>query len=900
MPPGKFAAYRTLRVKLLAAFLAIAAFVAASVGMAVVMHYDTVERAAQLEAAHLAEMIADAAIERDRFRPDLQAYVTGLHVLHKRDIVVVDASRKGIADADAAEVGLVYNHDPGDQVGRTIADGRVRWFIERNALHPEGAWQIVVPLRKHSSDARVAGIGAVILEYTTIREELLAAEREDLHTTVAVGAAMALLVAFFGLTLSRRISGPLAELRAGADRIAAGDYGARVTVRSGDETGLLGEAFNRMAGDLSVSHSELVESRRELENRVAQRTRDLTHSLAEQKRAEAGVKQLNRVYAVLSGINSLIVRVGDREELFRQACRIAVEEGRFAKAWIGLVEEGPKGFRIAASRGGDPRFFPRLETLVREKFVAGQGHVARAVTTLRPAISNEIATDPEVAMKDDAVQGGVQSLAVLPLVIADKAIGVLTLNADAAGFFDAEEMKLLTELAGNIAFAIDHIEKRERIEYLAYYDGLTGLANRDLYLQRLARYLGAAGHEDCRLAVVVIDIERFRAINESAGRAAGDDLLRQFTARVQSHMIDPKWLARIGPDQFASIVPDAASEEAVARIEQRMGQVLDRPFMLGELEVRISAKIGIALHPVDGPGADTLLRNAEAALKKAKSAGERYLFYTPDMNARVAANLTLENRLRRALEREEFVLHYQPKIALQSGKLTGAEALIRWNDPQSGLVPPGHFIPILEDTGLILEAGRWALRKALEDYLRWRAAGLPAVRIAVNVSPLQLRNRDFVAGIAEAIGVHADAPGGLELEITESVIMHDTSQNIATLQSVRDLGVTVAIDDFGTGFSSLSYLAKLPVDTLKIDRSFIIDMTEGPQGLALVSTIIHLAHSLDLKVVAEGVETAEQSNLLRLLSCDEMQGFLFSKAVPAAEFEAKFLAVPVPGGLVPA
>jgi len=285
-----------------------------------------------------------------------------------------------------------------------------------------------------------------------------------------------------------------------------------------------------------------------------------------------------------------------------------------------------------------------------------------------------------------------------------------------------------------------------------------------------------------------------------------------------------------------------------------------------------------------------LFRHAEAALKKAKASGDRYLFYTQKMTESVAGRLTLENQLRQALGKGEFVLHYQPKVNLASGKLSGVEALIRWNDPRTGLVPPGRFIPILEEIGLITEVGRWALRKALSDYLRWRAAGLPAVRIAVNVSPLQLRHRNFIGEIKEVIGIDAQAAAGLELEITESLIMEDVKHTIASLQAIRAMGVSVAIDDFGTGFSSLSYLSKLPVDTLKIDRSFVTDMTAGPEGLALVSTIISLAHALKLNVVAEGVETDEQSRLLRLLGCDEMQGYLFSKAVPGEIFEARFLA----------
>lgn len=298
------------------------------------------------------------------------------------------------------------------------------------------------------------------------------------------------------------------------------------------------------------------------------------------------------------------------------------------------------------------------------------------------------------------------------------------------------------------------------------------------------------------------------------------------------------------------------------------------------------------MFPADGADADTLFRNAEAALNKAKTSNERYLFYNQAMNARVAENLGLENQLRLALEQNQFVLHYQPKVNLVSGKLVGVEALIRWNDPRTGLVPPDRFIPILEETGLIHEVGCWVLHQAIDAYLRWHSAGLPVVRIAVNVSPMQLRHHDFIAEIEQAIGIAPHAAAGLELEITESLIMENIPLSISTLQAIRALGVSIAIDDFGTGFSSLGYLARLPVDTLKIDRSFVIGMTDGPDGLALVSSIINMAHALKLKVVAEGVETEEQSRLLHSLECDEIQGFLFSKPVPEAVFEAKFLAAP--------
>jgi len=285
-----------------------------------------------------------------------------------------------------------------------------------------------------------------------------------------------------------------------------------------------------------------------------------------------------------------------------------------------------------------------------------------------------------------------------------------------------------------------------------------------------------------------------------------------------------------------------------------------------------------------------LYKKAEAALKRAKEGGERFLFYTRKMTDMVAHRLSLEMHLCKALEKEEFVLHYQPKVDIVTGKVTSAEALIRWNDPQTGLVAPGQFIPILEETGLIHEVGRWALNKAITDFLRWRSMGLDAMRIAVNVSQLQLRNSEFINEIHKLTAMDTHAATGLELEITESLIMEDINHCITTLQAIRNTGVTVAIDDFGTGYSSLSYLAKLPLDTLKIDRTFIHEMTVTTGGLVLVQAIISLAHLLNLKVVAEGVETDEQLNQLRLLGCNELQGYLFSKPLPREVFEARYLA----------
>jgi EAL domain-containing protein (putative c-di-GMP-specific phosphodiesterase class I) len=301
----------------------------------------------------------------------------------------------------------------------------------------------------------------------------------------------------------------------------------------------------------------------------------------------------------------------------------------------------------------------------------------------------------------------------------------------------------------------------------------------------------------------------------------------------------------------------------------------------------------MAVFPGDGTDAETLYRNAESAHKKARAAPERYLFYDQHMTDRVAERLNLENKLQLALERDEFVLHYQPKVDLETGHIQGVEALIRWRSPELGLVPPMHFIPLLEETGMILEVGAWAMRRAASDHRAWLAQGLAAPRVAVNVSPIQLRRRDFVHTLRAALAEGADI-AGLDLEITETLIMEDIEAMIEKLAAVRDMGIGVAVDDFGTGYSSLRYLAKLPVQTLKIDRSFVSTMLDDANTMSLVSTIISLAHSLKLKVVAEGVESEEQAEILRTLKCDLMQGYLISKALPVKELEALLSGSEVP------
>jgi diguanylate cyclase (GGDEF)-like protein/PAS domain S-box-containing protein len=633
----------------------------------------------------------------------------------------------------------------------------------------------------------------------------------------------------------------------------------------------------------------------------ATRVTGVNWDITERKRTETRVSYLNRVSAMLSGINTLIVRVRDRGQLFREACNIAVTIGGFRMAQIGIVAPAGAIIELRASAGKDDELLATVNKYLASPETAERTMMARAILAGQAVVANDSQHDPQVLLGKAYATHGVRSIAVLPLVVAGHAIGAIALYASEIDFFHEEELKLLMELAGDVAFAIGHIQQRERLEYLAYYDELTELANRTQFLAQVHSHIVLAAGGRHRFAVLLLDLERFRNINDSLGRAAGDSILQQVARWLASRVGDASPVARVGPDHFAVLVPEVLDEDVLGRqVAELMAVFLHHAFRVNDAEIRIAAKVGVALFPDHGSDPDTVLRHAEAALKKAKALGDRCLFYTQQMTEAVAGKLKLETQLREALDKGEFVLHYQPKVSLKSGAVTGAEALIRWNDPRTGLVPPGQFIPILEETGLIYEVGRWALRTASEDYLRWRAAGLPAVRIAVNVSPLQLRDQGFIAEVERAIASSPDAAAGLELEITESLIMEDVKHSIIVLQAIRAMGISIAIDDFGTGYSSLSYLAKLPVNTLKIDRSFVFDMVDRPDSAALVATIIRLAHGMQLKVVAEGVETAAQSALLHSLGCDEMQGFLFCKPVPRQVFENTFLTAPPPTTRTPA
>jgi diguanylate cyclase (GGDEF)-like protein/PAS domain S-box-containing protein len=435
----------------------------------------------------------------------------------------------------------------------------------------------------------------------------------------------------------------------------------------------------------------------------------------------------------------------------------------------------------------------------------------------------------------------------------------------------------------------EHATRLARLDYLAWHDELTSLPNRALFTTELRNRLAAAQTRDEKLALVAVDVVRFRHVNETLGRRGGDQLLREMASRLVQVVRASDLVARFDGNSFIIMMTGIDEESSPAHwVEQVLLPALQPPVSIEGTELSVSAKVGIALFPSDGAGEDVLIANAEAALKQAKHSPQPYLFYAPSMNSRVAEKLRLEIKLRRALANEEFLLFYQPKIDLRSGEMVGMEALIRWRDPEVGLVPPGVFIPVLEETELILQVGRWVMRRAAQQARDWLAQGATVPRIAVNVSALQLAQRDFVATIDSMLSSFPEAGSSIDLELTESVLMDDLAGNTEKLRAAKERGLQVAIDDFGTGYSSLGYLSRLPLDALKVDRSFIDNMADDPQQMSIVTAIISLAHSIDLKVIAEGVETPTQAQLLRLLRCDQIQGYLIARPQPPEDI-AKLL-----------
>jgi diguanylate cyclase (GGDEF)-like protein/PAS domain S-box-containing protein len=439
-------------------------------------------------------------------------------------------------------------------------------------------------------------------------------------------------------------------------------------------------------------------------------------------------------------------------------------------------------------------------------------------------------------------------------------------------------------------------EREERVRHLAHHDALTGLPNRVLLTDRITQAVAMAHRNETLVAVMFLDLDRFKNVNDSLGHSVGDKLLQEVAARLKAAMRASDTVSRLGGDEFVILMPEAADQAAIAVAARKVLEAVGRPYSIDGYELMSTPSLGISVFPGDGQDVETLLRNADAAMYHAKESGRNnYQFFTQDMNARALERLSLERSLRRALERDELRLHYQPQYELTTGRMIGVEALIRWEHPDEGLVSPARFMPFAEETGLILPIGAWVLERACWQNRHWQEAGLPEMRMSVNISALQFRQPGFADTVRHALLVSGLDARYLELEVTESVIMHDAERVTSALAELKRMGLELAIDDFGTGYSSLSYLKRFPIDRLKIDQSFVRDIPSDGEDAAIISAIIGLARDLGLRTIAEGVETAEQLEFLREHGCEEVQGYLLSRPLPP-EACAKLLRE---GGVVP-
>jgi len=462
-----------------------------------------------------------------------------------------------------------------------------------------------------------------------------------------------------------------------------------------------------------------------------------------------------------------------------------------------------------------------------------------------------------------------------------------------------EQRENSTESISGVLQDVTEITRaRERIEYLAYFDELTGLANRNLFLERVREALASATRHERIGALLYLDVHHFKRINDTLGLEVGDCLLQEVALRLRRFVrecdvlalnpFDEGRVSRLGGDEFCILLSEVARPDDAAQVVQRLDQVMREPFLLGEQQVHITLRTGISVFPADGEEPEELLKQAYTALSYAKDTSGAYQFYEQSMTEAAVSRMQLEQEIRRAIDQNHFTLFYQPLIDLKSGRVIGVEALARWQHPRRGTISPVEFIPVAEDSGLIVPMGRALVREACRQASAWLAQGYPPLRMSVNISPRQFIDDDVCALLEGALGETGLPPENLEVEVTESLLLDDASQADATLQQLKRMGIGVAIDDFGTGYSSLSYLHAFPIDTLKIDRSFVNNGTEGGQAEAILRAIIAMGQSLEMNILAEGIETEAQRQLLTGLGCHEAQGYLFGKPLPAAEVEVLF------------
>ncbi|HEX7641181.1 MAG TPA: EAL domain-containing protein [Burkholderiaceae bacterium] len=593
-----------------------------------------------------------------------------------------------------------------------------------------------------------------------------------------------------------------------------------------------------------------------------------------------------RLYAMLSQINRAIVRAEDPQYLFASICRIAIDHGRFSLAWVGLSE--PNSGRVSlVAHAGEASMILKMHLMATAAGTERQSPASRAIQDGEPCVVNYLLADsPLHAIHREIAAHDLQAAASFPLRLEGKVIGAFTVAATSPGYFTEKELRLLTEVADDISFALGVMRREEqrsiaesKMQYLAYYDGETGLPSHVLFESRLFEIARMAS----TLGILAISLTRFHGALQTLGQENGAEISRLMASKLES-ALNSGFVARVAESQFVVLFDDFQSatqlEDAAKLVYRAMAEVI----VVQGREVYLEPYIGISQYPQDGP-VNMLLNHAMlAANMKPREPGTVYRFFAPHMEHGPRRRHDLENALRRALKNKEFLLHFQPQVDLVSGRVIGAEALIRWMRPNYGIVSPLEFIPLLEETGMIWDVGEWAMQEACRINRKWQDEGLPPIRMAVNLSARQFQDGDIHDMVKRALEFSQLDPQWLELELTEGIVLLNADAVIRTMQSLNEIGVSHALDDFGTGYSSLSYLQRLPVERIKIDRSFVSDITANPGDAAIARAVVGMAHSLNMTVIAEGVETEAQLGYLRGLGCEEIQGYFFSKPLSERDF----------------
>ncbi len=671
------------------------------------------------------------------------------------------------------------------------------------------------------------------------------------NTFLLIIGGCTLVVLILSVSQIRRSLLPLGELQAGTRRIALQDFEGRVAVTSRDEFAELAHSFNVMAAQLGRQFKALA-------------------TAADIDRTVLAATDASSI------VDAVLARIGDVHPCGAASVTLLPpDRSSSAVSWIQYyqAERSREVVRVEVSQA-------ELQQLAHAPDLLEVRADGQLAGLLRPIAAR-----------------GAAAFVVLPLLAQGQLCGVLALGALPDQSTTAEDLLQARRLADQVAVALSNARMIEQVRALAYYDSLTGLLNRPSYKDRLAHALADAKRERGRVAAFFLDLDNFGRINDTLGHELGDQLLRQVAERLRSCCAQaaaerdagpsapaPE-VARLGGDEFTVLLPMLRDVEEAAGLARRILSAFAPAIQLGTHEVFVTTSIGIALYPVDGEDVEMLLAHADTAMYEAKKqGGNGYQVFARTMNASALQRLTLEGDLRRALEREELVLHYQPIVHAATGSIVGAEALVRWEHPTLGLLLPLEFVPIAEENGLIVPLGEWVLRTACAQNRAWQEAGLPSVRVAVNLSSRQIRQGTLTTTVRDALAAAGLEPRWLGLELTESVLMERQHEAVTALHRLRAMGVQLSIDDFGTGYSSLSYLKHFPVDTLKIDRAFVRDLMTVPDDAAITAAIIAMAHALELKVVAEGVETHEHLAFLRGQGCDEIQGHLVGRAVPAERF----------------